>query len=145
MIIERVKPPGWFWVVAALLLLWGASGVFGFYMSLHMSPATMAAMTDYDRRLYADRAAWFIATYGIAVWASLLGATLLLFRRGWAEPVFIVSLIAVIVMFGWEFGATDLIAIKGVLVATGFPIVIALIGLFQIWFTRRARARGWIG
>ena len=143
--MTTTKPPAWFWIVAIVLLLWGAMGVATYYLSLHMTPAALAEMTEYDRRLYTDRAAWFIVTYGIAVWASLIGTLLLLLRRAWARSIYIVSLIAVIVMFGWMFVATDIIAVKGVLVATGFPIVIAVIGAFQIWLAGLARRRGWIG
>jgi hypothetical protein len=50
----------------------------------------------------------------------------------------------VIAMFGYVFAATDLIAVKGVVVATAFPILIALIGIGEIWFATRARRRAWI-
>lgn len=142
--MTTTRPPAWFWIVGVLLLLWGLMGVVTYYMSFHMSPAALEAMTEYDRRLYTDRAPWFIVTYGVAVWGALLGTLLLLLRRAWARPVYLVSLIAVVVMFGWLFLGTDLIAVKGVLTATGFPIVIALIGLFQIWLAGAARQRGWI-
>lgn len=142
--IDRVKPPTWFWVVAGLLLLWGATGVAMFYSSLHMTPEALAQLSDYDRGLYTERETWFLVVYGVAVWGSLIGSLLLLLRRRWARPVYVVSLVAVIVMFGWMFVATDIIAVKGVLVATGFPILIALIGGFQIWFAKRATERGWI-
>lgn len=143
--MTTTKPPAWFWIVAIVLLLWGAMGVATFYLSLQMSPAALAAMTEYDRQLYTERATWFIVTYGVAVWGALIGTLLLLLRRAWARPVYILSLIAVVVMFGWMFLATDIIAVKGVLVATGFPILIAVIGAFQIWFAGLAQRRGWIG
>ena len=54
------------------------------------------------------------------------------------------SLIAIVVMFGWMFLATDIIAAKGIW-TTYFPAMIFIVGLFTIWFARRARARGWIG
>ena len=47
-------------------------------------------------------------------------------------------------MFGWMFLATDIIAVKGVATAMGFPIVIAVIGTFAIWLGKRATERGWI-
>lgn len=142
--VTKTKPPLWFWIAGALLLLWGLSGVASFYSSFHMSPEALAAMSEYDRRLYTDRATWFIIVYGVAVWAGLIGTVLLLLRRRWAQPLFILSLVAVVVMFGYMFLATDLIAVKGIVTAAGFPLVIAVIGSFAVWFGRRATERGWI-
>ena len=142
--IGKAKPPLWFWIAGVALLLWGVSGVAAFYTSFHMTPEALAALSDYDRKLYTDRATWFILVYGVAVWAGLIGAALLLLRRRLAQPLFILSLIAVIVMFGWMFLATDIIAVKGVATAMGFPILIAVIGTFAIWLGKRAAERGWI-
>jgi hypothetical protein len=65
-------------------------------------------------------------------------------RRAAARPLFVVSLIAVVVTVVWPFAATDLIAVKGLATAAGFPLVIALIGVFQLWLSIRA-GRHWIG
>ena len=141
--MSRNRPPLWFWIVLALLILWGLSGVFGFYMSL--SAATRAGMSAYDRALYENAPRWYMPVYGIAVWAGLIGSVLLAFRRRVARLLYVASLVAVVVMFGYTFAATDLIAVKGVATAITFPIVIVLIGAFQIWLAGHAERRGWIG
>lgn len=143
--IIRIKPPTWFWVVAGLLLLWGIVGVIGFQMTVAMTPADYARMPPYDRQLYASQPTWVTATYGMATWTGLLGTILLLARKVWARPLYFLSLAGVIVLFGWTFVMTDIIAVKGVVSATGFPVVIALIAIFEIWLAGLARARGWIG
>lgn len=141
----RSKPPAWFWVVVVVLLLWGVMGVVGFYLDLNASPAERARMDSYDQSLYANRPAWFIWCYGLAVWSGLIGSALLLARKAAARPIYIVSLIAVVVMFGWMFVATDIVAHKGLLTAAGFPVVIALLAVAEIWLANHARRRGWIG
>jgi hypothetical protein len=141
----RNKPPGWFWLVAVLAVLWGVIGVAAFYMDLTMSPAAVADMTQYDRALRASRPGWFMWLYGAAVWAGFIGGVLLLLRSTLAHPVFVLALVLVIAMFGYIFAVTDLIAVKGFVVAAGFPIVIAAIAAAEIWFAARARLRGWIG
>ena len=140
----RNKPPGWFWLVAVLALLWGAMGVAAFYMDLTLSPAAVAQMSDYDRALRASRPGWFLWLYGAAVWAGLIGGVLLLLRSARAHGVFVVALVLVVAMFGYIFAVTDLIAAKGLLGAAGFPVVIAVIAAAEIWFAARARRRGWI-
>ena len=45
---------------------------------------------------------------------------------------------------GWSLGATDMITVKGFVGAAGFPLVIASIGVFEIWLSGHAIRRGWI-
>ena len=140
----RVKPPTWFWIVAALLALWGVMGVVGFHVDVATSAADRAKLDPYDQQLYATRPPWLIACYAVAVWAGLIGSLLLLVRKRLALPLYVASLVAVLVMFGWMFVMTDIIAHKGVLVATGFPILVALLCVLEIWLARLAKKRGWI-
>ena len=136
------RPPIWFWIVVALLILWGLSGVGMFHWS--QTEGFRAQLDGYDRAHYANAPRWYLAVYGLAVWSGLIGSVLLALRKRVARPFYIVSLVAVVVMFGFEFVGTDLIATKGVLVATGFPIFIALVCVFEIWLAGLATRRGWI-
>ena len=43
---------------------------------------------------------WIVGAYAVAVWVGLVGAVLLLMRRKLAEPLLLVSLLAVVVQFG---------------------------------------------
>ncbi|GGA59453.1 hypothetical protein GCM10011395_32170 [Sphingomonas psychrolutea] len=141
----RLKPPIWFWLVTIVILAWGAMGIFAFYADRTMDAAAVARMSDYDRNFRVNQPAWEIWAYAVAVWTGFIGAIALLVRSRHAHPVFVVSLVAVVALFGWIFVATDMIAVKGPLVATGFPIFIAVAAVAQIWFADYARKREWIG
>ncbi|MBR0552181.1 hypothetical protein [Stakelama marina] len=141
--VIRRKPPAWFWAVAIILTLWGAMGVYGFYSDMTMSADQVARLSDYDRAFRANTPAWQYWVNGIAVWSGLLGSVLLLFRRRIAHALYVISLIAVVVLFAYVLVATDLIAEKGAAV-TIFPIIIVLIAVLQVWFARMATRRGWI-
>jgi hypothetical protein len=141
----RQRPAGWFMVVAVVLVLWGLMGCASFYAHVAYGPEMASNPTDWDRAFYAAMPGWLNWVYAVAVGAGLLGSIALLLRSKWAKPLYIVSLIAVILQFGYVFVSTDLIAHKGVLVATGFPIFIALVAVFQIWFADLAQRRGWLG
>ncbi len=84
------------------------------------------------------------AAYVIAVGAGLLGSIALLFRCVAAGPLFIASLLAVIVQFGWFFvvykGAAKLGA-----ASLAFPAIIALIAIVQIGFACWAKTQGLLG
>ncbi|MEG3125637.1 hypothetical protein [Sphingomonas sp. GB1N7] len=140
----RNKAPFWFWILGVLILLWGMMGVAAFYMDLMTTPAQLAKMSAYDQKLLASRPSWFMWLYGASVWSGLFGAIALLLRSGTARPLFWVSLVTVVVMFGYILAKTDMIAVKGFTAAAGFPIVIVVIAAFQIWFAGHARQRDWI-
>ena len=104
----------------------------------------MGPATDYQRTLYAGLPVWYNAVYAVAVGTGLLGAVALLARSTLARPLFVISLIAVVVQFGWLFATTDIIAHQGA-ATVGFPLFIAAVAAFEIWFARHAQRRGWIG
>ena len=140
-----VRTPKWFTLIAVLLLLWGIAGCITFYSHARFGADAIAAATEYDRRLFASLPGWFNLVYGIAVGGGLSGAAALLFRSRWAVPLFALSLAAVVVQFGWTFLATDLLAVKGAAETVPFPLFIAVVAVFQLWFARHARRRRWIG
>lgn len=140
----RETPPVWFWVVAIVVTLWGMVGVFAFYTDAAMSDAVKAQLSEYDRNLRASQPTWFVWLYAVATISGLLGGIALLARSALARIFFVLSLVSVVLQFGWVFAATDLIAVKGFVVACAFPIFIAIVAAFQVWFAGLARKRAWI-
>lgn len=145
MVRFRNKAPTWFWVLAVVLALWGVMGIVAFYKDVMTTPAQLAAMSDYDRTLLASRPSWFLWLYGAAVWSGLFAAIALLWRSTVARSLAAVSLVLIVVMFGYILAKTDLIAVKGFFGAAAFPILIAVIAGFQLWLAGLAIRRGWIG
>lgn len=141
---DRRKPPLWFWVVVVLLLLWEVAGVSAFYAHVSIDAAALAAMPAYDRQLYLDLPTWYNWVFAFAVWPALLGSLAMVLRSRFARPLFLVSLVAVIVQFGWLFGGTDLIAVKGALATVPFPFVIFVLAVVQVWLAGVAIKRGWL-
>jgi hypothetical protein len=140
----RQRPAGWFTIVAVLLVLWGLAGCFSLYLHIAYGPAMDPKATDWDRAYFAALPAWFTPVYAVAVGAGLLGSIALLMRSKLAQPLYILSLIAVIVQFGYVFAATDLLAHKSAAMTVPFPLFIFAVALFQIWIAGIARRRGWI-
>ncbi|RHW18094.1 hypothetical protein D1610_06265 [Sphingomonas gilva] len=140
----RGTVPAWFWVVAALLTLWGAIGCYFCYMQLTLGPDAMPGATDYDRALFAALPDWYSWVYGLAVGTALLGGIALLARSRLAQALFLASLIAVGVQLGWLFAATDIIAAKGASATVPFPLFIACVAMFSVWFAGHANRRGWL-
>lgn len=143
-VVIRHKAPAWFWAIAIVLTLWGAMGVYSFYADVMMSADQVAKLPEYDRNFRINTPTWQYWIYGVAVWTGLGGSLALLLRSRFAHLLYVISLVAVVVLFGYVFIATDLIAQKGPAEAMIFPIIVAVIAAFQIWFARMAIRRGWI-
>ena len=135
--------PKWYWGVAGFGLLWMAFGCLNYVLLMSMSPAEIAQLPPAQQDVVNTAPVWVNAAYAIAVWSGLGGAIGLLLRRAWARPLFLVSLIAVILQFGWIFTSTDQLAVEGAS-AAAFPLVILLLGVFFVMFAGHAQKRGWI-
>ncbi|MCP3730214.1 sugar transporter [Sphingomonas sp. MG17] len=135
------NPPAWFKVAAIVLILWGLMGCASLYMHFGIGPGPDA--TDYDRKLYAAMPMWLNLVYIGAVACGLLGAIGLFLRRSWAVLLSALSLILVVIQFGWMFLATDIIAVKGAWV-TYFPAFIFVMQAIQLYVANKASKSGWL-
>ena len=138
---ERV--PTWFWIVSGLALLWEAMGCYSYVMHVSMSADQIAALPEGERQLMVGVPIWATAAFAIATWGGLAAAIGLLMRRSWARTLFMVSLAAILVQFGWWF----LVARAGDVLgssAYGLPVAIIVIGAALVWFSTMAGKRGWL-
>jgi hypothetical protein len=124
--------PMWFWLVAALALLWEAFGCY-IYVSQSLLPDTQREVG------YAQMASWQWGVFAIAVWSGLIGAVLLLLRNRWAAPLLLVSLLAAAVQYG-------VAAAQGGIAPEARPIAAAVlaVGVALVIFSSRARRAGWL-
>ncbi len=137
------KPPTWFYVLAVALTAWAMMGCYSYLYEVGMSSADLAGLPAAERAMRAAMPTWITGIFAIAVWSGLVGALCLLARMRFAITAFIVSLVAVVVQFGYTFVATPLLSAQGI-GGAAFPIVIALVAVLEIWTARTAAARGWL-
>ncbi|QGP78611.1 sugar transporter [Sphingobium sp. CAP-1] len=131
--------PRSFILIAILFLLWNLMGLASFMMQYLMDLNELAKTDPYTARIFAAMPGWLWLIFAVAVLVGTAGAIALLLRRRSAVPLFLLSLIAVVAQFGYTFLATDLIAVKGVVVATAFPIFIFIMAILQ-WRYATAQA-----
>lgn len=132
--------PGWFTMLAGALVLWGLAGCASFVFQMMMEPPGDA----WDREFIRALPAWYGWDYAVAVAGGLFGSISLLARSRLAVPLYWVSLIAVLVQFGYVFLATDLLAHKGAAMTLPFPIFIIAVAILQVLLAAHAERRGWI-
>ena len=74
----------------------------------------------------------------------MAGAIALLMRSRQAMRLYVLSLVGVVIQFGYVFVGTDLVAHKGAAATVPFPMFIALMACVQIVLARFAAKRGWV-
>lgn len=126
-----------FWV-AMILLIWNLIGVAAFAMQATMDLNALAKTDAYQAHLFATMPPWAWFAYGVAVLAGTLGSVALLWRSHWAVPLYLLSLIGVVLQFGRTFLMTDLLEVRG-WTTTLFPAFIALVALVQLGFALKLR------
>lgn len=135
--------PKWYWIAAAAALLWAGAGCVAYVSQVSMSDGDMARLPQAQREIWSMTPVWVTAAYAVAVWSALAGAVALLLRHRTARLLYLVSLLAVIVQFGWTLLVSPILTTVGPS-AIAFPaFIIAAAGL-TLWFAHSATRRGWL-
>jgi archaellum biogenesis protein FlaJ (TadC family) len=138
------KPPVSFWIIAGVALVWNLIGVMIFYMQVSASPEDLAQYyNETELAFLTSIPAWATAANAIAVIAGVLGCAFLLMRKIWAVPMFIISLLGIVVQDIHAFAIADGIAVWGAGAAV-LPLVVLVIGVGLILYSRIAREKHWI-
>ncbi len=90
------QTPKHLWVVGIVTVLWNAGGAYDYVMSQTQNESYMSAFTPEQLEFFLGFPAWVVAAWAIAVWGGVLGSILLLMRKSLALPVFIASLVAMV-------------------------------------------------
>jgi hypothetical protein len=136
--------PGGFGIAGVLFLLWNLFGCYMFWTQYSMTPEQIAALPAGQQQLWNAMPSWMWAVYGVAVFSGALGVLMLLMDKRTALPLFVVSLVAVLVQFAQVFLPGGAVQVLGAGAALPMPVVIAAVAMLEVWVARRAIARGGI-
>lgn len=125
-----------------LFLLWTLIGCAAFIMQSTQDLDALARPDPYQASIWAAMPLWAWICYGIAVLAGVLGALAMILRRRIAVVLSLVSLIAVLLQFGYTFLGTDVLQVRGFVAAAIFPLVIILLSVAQLCYARLLQSRG---
>lgn len=139
---ERVRTPWHLWIVGIIAALSNGFGCIDYVMTQTRQDEWFAqmGMTEAQIAYFNAMPAWTHGAWAIGVWGGLLGAILLLLRRKWATPVFVISFL------GWLAGAVYAFALSDGMDAMGpmWPMQIVIGGacVFFIWYAWMLGKRG---
>ncbi len=146
MIEETTSKPGAaFWIIGIALALWNLIGLMFYYQQSTLTPDKMQdlGLTAQQIAHITNTPAWGHSGYAIAVNAGLLGAILLLLRKAWAVPLFVLSLVGALVQDLDAFVLRDAMEAWGP-TAWYLPALVLVICAVEIWYSMRLKAKGWL-
>jgi len=137
---DRALTPWHLWVVGVLTLLWNAVGVADYLATQLEIEAYMSQFSPEQLTYFYGFPSWLVAFWALAVWSAFAGSLALLFRSRFAAPLFLLSLISMLVTSVYNFGfsrGAEVMGQGGVI----FSIVIAVISVALVIYSRAMVAR----
>lgn len=136
------RAPAHLWIVGILALLWNGFACYDYLMT-NLHNQAYLAQTPADQMAYwQGLPSWLTAFWALGVWGGLLGAVMLLMRSRYAVHAFAVSLLGVIVNFGYMMAATTMPASMTEGAMEVVPWVIFIAALFLLWYSARMDKAG---
>lgn len=140
---SSAKPPIWFWIVSVIALIWNAIGVMQYLAQAYNTENFQDQYTADQLEIIANTPSWAIAAFAIAVFTGLLGSIALLLRKKLAYTLFLFSLIAVVAQMIYNFIIVKSADVFGP-IAMVTSIIVLIIAVFLIYFSKKAILKQWI-
>ncbi|NOR35631.1 MAG: hypothetical protein GQ577_02685 [Woeseiaceae bacterium] len=137
------KPTTTFWIVGAAALIWNLIGLVFYIGHVTISPEALAAMPQLQQDFFAETPTWATAAFALGVNAGVLGSLFLLLRKAWAVPMFLLSLVSVIVQDIDAFvlrGGFSIVGVNGIII----PSMVVVIAIALLIYARSTKESGWL-
>ena len=144
----QTSPPMHLWIVGGVATLWNAFGCYDYLMTRMRNTDYLASMmptVDPNAMLaWVDGfPIWAQFGWGLGVWMGVLGSLLLVFRSRWAVHAFALSLVGMVLSFGYQYlGAAPMPGGTEAGMMTYMPLVIFIIGLALFVYARAMARKG---
>ena len=138
------KPNVWFWVIAIIALLWNGMGVNQYIQQAYNTDAFKAMYPDEKiMEMIQNTPSWVMGAFAIAVFSGFIGCIFLLLRKKIAKPMFLISLVAIIIQMFYNVFMSGSMEVYGP-GAVIMPIMVIGFALFILWYTKKSEANGWL-
>ena len=142
---HSTKAPVSFWIISVVALLWNLMGTAAWFMeyNYYTNPASRSGLSEAMQPIYDTQPIWLYVVFAVAVLTGLIGCIGLLLRKSWCDPVFLISLIAVITLHGFNFFLAEFDYIKELgISAAVMPILVVLFAVFLVYYAKKNKALG---
>jgi hypothetical protein len=131
---------GWYWIGAIAALLFAAAACATYGMHVMTNPVTLPVD---ERTVFEAEPLWVTSAFGLGALVGLAAGLMLLLRRRLAQPLTLISLVA---MLTWIAGLLIVPGLRETITANdlALAIVVAAISWTIFWFARHSARRGWL-
>ena len=130
------------WIVGVLSLLWNLMGIYDYLMTQTKNEAYLSKFTPEQLDYFYSFPIWVESAWAIAVWSAVVGSILLLLARKWAVPVFLVSMVAMVLTAIYNYGLSNGLEVMGDPFSLVFTVFIFIVTVFLFLYSRAMAARG---
>ena len=96
------------WIVGIIALLWNAYGCYDYVMTMTGDEAYLSQFSPDMIAYWESLPGWLTGFWALGVWGGLAGAIFLLMRSRYAVWAFAVSLLGIVISFGYQMVATEM-------------------------------------
>jgi len=128
-----------FKAITVFAIIWNVLGVISYFFHVYMPKEAIEKLPEAEQLLYQNIPKWKTITFFLATFGGFVGSILLYAKKKLAIGVLIVSLIGIIISFYYDFFLTNLLEVYGN-ESVVFPLLVVLIGMFLVWFSKKLDA-----
>lgn len=133
----------WFWVIAAVALLWNLIGFVIFLSEVFAQEAMMESMTEKQKEWTRSTPSWIYFVFAISVSTGLAGSICLLMRRASCVLLFTISFIAVLIQMLYTMLIAGGLQVMGPSGAV-MPAVVIILSIAWLLFSQFSKGKGWL-
>ena len=123
-----------------LAVIWNAFGVAMYLSSVGVFGDPMTGLSEEERVAALSIPAAITGAFAIGTFSGLIGSVGLVLRKRWAQPLLVVSLVALLILEGWIVFLSGALHLFGIAV----PIMVSLGAVLLAWLATHARKHGWL-
>lgn len=140
---NSLKPKPLFWVIAIVALLWNVMGVISYLGQKLMTPEMLGKLPQEQQDMYNQMPMWATAAFAIAVWGGLAASISMVVRKKWANQLFILSFVGIVVQMVYNVFISNALEVYGP-GGLVMPVMILAFGLLFIFYSKHAIKKGWL-
>ena len=140
---QKTVVPTWFWVIAAVSLMWNILGCVIFSSEVFAQEAIIESMIDEQKEWVRSTPRWIYVVFAISLSTGVVGSFCLLLRKKLTVPMFTISFAAVLIQMGYTMLIAGGLRVMGPTGAV-MPTVVITLAVVWPWFSLLSKGKGWL-
>ncbi len=139
----KASVPAWFWVIAAVSLLWNIMGCMILLSEVFAKEAMMESFSEEQKKWSRSTPSWIYIVFAISVGTGVAGSICLLMRKRLSVPLFTISFVAVLIQMVYTMLIAGGLQVMGPSGAV-MPALVVLLSIAWLLFSLFSKRKGWL-